>query len=166
MSRVFILTVSFVYRPPNCGIAVPVPAKGSSPVLPRDQSDSPVHSNYVPVGVLSFSCPEYPVSSLSWASVVAQLTVDDSGRITGVDLLNGMEGFNNVISKALKAWGFHPAKFDGKSIASKIVIAFVFQPPPEELSFGWTKFRGAGQPSPSLLLTKQVLPSELSTPKA
>lgn len=123
------MTVSFVYRPPNWGIAAPVPPKGFSPVLPPDQSDSSLHGNYVPVGVLSFSYPEYPVNSVSWGSVVVQLTVDGSGRITGVDFLHGMEGFNNLVSKALKAWRFQAATFNGKSIPSKTIIAFVFQPP-------------------------------------
>jgi TonB family protein len=123
------MTVSFVYRPPNWGIAAPVPPKGFSPVLPPDQSDSSVHGNYVPAGVLSFSYPEYPVNSLSWGSVVVQLTVDGSGMITGVDFLHGMDGFNNLVSKALKAWRFQPATFNGVSITSKTVIAFVFQPP-------------------------------------
>jgi TonB family protein len=123
------MTVSFVYRPPNYGIAAPVPPKGFSPVLPPDQSDPSVRGNYVPVGVLSFSYPEYPVNSLSWGSVVVQLTVDGSGMITGVDFLHGMERFNNLVSKALKAWRFQAATFNGKSITSKTIIAFVFQPP-------------------------------------
>lgn len=123
------MTMSFVYRPPNYGIAAPVPPKGFSPVLPPDHSDPSVHCTYVPVGVLSFSYPEYPVNSLSWGSVVVQLTVDGSGMITGIDFLHGMEGFNNLVSKALKAWRFQPATFNGKSIMSKTIIAFVFQPP-------------------------------------
>jgi TonB family protein len=123
------MTVSFVYRPPNYGIAAPVPPKGFSPVLPPDHSDPSVHCNYVPAGVLSFSYPEYPVNSLSWGSVVVQLTVDGSGRITGIDFLHGMDEFNNLVSKALKAWRFQPATFNGVSITSKTVIAFVFQPP-------------------------------------
>jgi TonB family protein len=117
------MTVSFLYRPPNYINAGP---KGFSPVLP--QSDS-AHGNYVPVGVLSFAYPEYPVNSVVSGSVVVQLTVDGSGDVKGVDFLHGMQNFNNLVSDALKNWRFQAATFNGKPITSMTVIAFVFQPP-------------------------------------
>jgi TonB family protein len=117
------MTVSFLYRPPNyTNLGVP---KGFSPVLP--QSDS-AHG-YVPVGVLSFAYPEYPVNSVAWGSVVVQVTVDGSGDVKGVDFLHGMQNFNNLVSDALKNWRFQAATFNGKPITSMTVIAFAFQPP-------------------------------------
>jgi TonB family protein len=123
------MTVSFLYRPPTGGLASAVPPKDFSPVLPPDQSESSEHRNYVPVGVLSFAYPEYPVNSVASGSVVVQLTVDSSGEVKGVDFLHRMEGFNSFVSEALKKWRFQAATFNGKSITSKTVIAFAFQPP-------------------------------------
>jgi TonB family protein len=117
------MTVSFLYRPPNYGNATAVPPKQFSPVVPTE------HDNYVPIGVLSFAYPAYPVNSVAWGSVVVQVTVDNSGEVKGVDFLHGMDVFNNFVSDALKKWRFQAATLAGKSITSKTVIAFVFQPP-------------------------------------
>jgi TonB family protein len=123
------MTVSFLYRPPTGGLSSAVPPKDFSPVLPPDQPESSEHDNYVPVGVLSFAYPEYPVNSVASGSVVVQLTVDSSGEVKGVDFLHRMEGFNSFVSEALKKWRFQAATFNGKPITSKTVIAFAFQPP-------------------------------------
>jgi hypothetical protein len=123
------MTVSFVYRPANNGIAAAVPPKGFSPVLPPDQSESAARGNYVPVGVLSFAYPEYPANSVAWGSVVVQLTVDGSGAVKDVDFLHRMEGYNSLVSDALKKWRFQAATFNGKPITSKTVVALVFQTP-------------------------------------
>jgi TonB family protein len=123
------MTVSFVYRPSNYGRVAAVPPKDFSPVLPPDRSESSAHGNYVPVGVLSFAYPEYPANSVAWGSVVVQLTVDDSGAVKDVDFLHRMEGFNSLVSDALKEWRFQAATFNGKPFTSKTVIAFVFQTP-------------------------------------
>ena len=117
------MTVSFIYRPPNYGNATAVPPNQFSPVVPIE------HDNYVPVGVLAFAYPAYPVNSVAWGSVVVQVTVDNSGEVKGVDFLHGMEVFNNFASDALKKWRFQAATLNGKPITSKTVIAFAFQPP-------------------------------------
>jgi TonB family protein len=117
------MTVSFLYRPPNYGNATAVPPKQFSPVVPT------AHDNYAPIGVLSFAYPAYPVNSVAWGSVVVQVTVDNSGKVKSVDFLHGMDVFNNFVSDALQKWRFQAATLEGKSITSKTVIAFVFQPP-------------------------------------
>jgi len=124
------ITVSFVYCPSNYGIGGPVPPKHFSPVLPPNQSEPSEHDNYVPIGVLSFAYPEYPVNSVASGSVVVQLTVDSSGHVKGVDFLHGMQIFNNFVSDALKNWSFQAATLNGKPVTSKTLIAFAFQPPP------------------------------------
>jgi len=123
------MTVSFVYRPANNDRVGAVPPKDFSPVLPADQSESTAHGNYVPVGVLSFTYPPYPANSVAWGSVVVQFTVDGSGAIKDVDFLHPMEGFNSLVSDALKKWRFQAATFNGRPITSKTTIAFVFQTP-------------------------------------
>jgi hypothetical protein len=120
-------TVSFLYRPPNY-TNLGVPPKGFSPVLPSEQSDS-ARGNYVPVGILSFAYPEYPVNSVVSGSVVVQLTIDGAGDVKGVEFLHSMENFNKFVSVALKQWRFQAATFNRKPITSKTVIAFAFQPP-------------------------------------
>jgi hypothetical protein len=123
------MTVSFVYRPPNYGNAAAVAPASFSPVLPPEQPEFSEHGNYVPVGILSFAYPAYPVNSVAWGSVVVQLTVDDSGGVKAIQFLHGMAGFNNLVSDTLNKWRFRAAILDGKPVTSKTVIAFVFQTP-------------------------------------
>jgi TonB family protein len=123
------MTVSFVYRPPNYGNAAAVAPTNLTPVLPPGQSTSSARDNYVPVGILSFAYPAYPVNSVAWGSVVVQLTVDGSGDVKAVEFLHGMAGFNNFVSDALKKWRFQAATFNGKPVTSKTVVAFIFQTP-------------------------------------
>jgi TonB family protein len=121
------MTVSFLYRPPNY-TNLGAPPKGFSPVLPSDQPES-AQDKYIPVGILSFAYPDYPVNSVISGSVVVQVTVDSSGDVKGVEFLHGIKIFNNFVSAALKQWRFQAATLNGKPITSKIVIAFAFQPP-------------------------------------
>jgi hypothetical protein len=123
------VTVSFVYRPPDYGPAAAVPPKDFSPVIPPEAPDDREHDGYVPVSILSFAYPDYPVNSLASGSVVAQVTVDESGVMKNVDFLHEMANFNGLVSGALKKWRFQPATFKGKPITSKTVVAFVFQTP-------------------------------------
>lgn len=124
------LTAVFVYRPPNYGSAGAVPPKHFSPVIPPDRSDREQKSDYIPVGILSFDYPEYPIKSVAWGSVVVQVTVSDSADVTDVEFLHTMAGFDGLVRQALTKWRFQPATIDGTPVTAKIVIAFVFQIPP------------------------------------
>ena len=124
------LTAVFVYRPPNFGIVAAVPPKDFVPVIPPTQTDADGKSDYVPVGVVSFDYPEYPVNSIAWGSVIVQVTVNEAGKVLNVTFLHSMAGFNHLVTDALKKWHFQPATFKTKPVTANIVIAFVFQTPP------------------------------------
>src|SRR5260370_34988972 len=94
------MTVSFVYRPPNYGNAAAVAPKVFVPVLPADQSESSGQGNFVPVGILSFAYPAYPVNSVAWGSVVVQLTGEYSGAGEPVGFLTMMPGVKSLCSAA------------------------------------------------------------------
>jgi TonB family protein len=122
------LTVAFVYRPANYGAAGAVPPKDFAPVIPPAHSDDG-SDNYVPVGILSFAYPDYPINSVVWGSVLVQATVDSAGDVKDVKLLHGMVNFNSFAQEALKRWRFRAGTLRGKPVTSKIVVAFIFQPP-------------------------------------
>jgi outer membrane biosynthesis protein TonB len=118
------LTVTFVYS--RTGFSS-TPSANFSAVIPPP--DSGKRGGYIPLGILSFAYPEYPLQSVASGSVVVQLTVDASGDVTGVDFLYGPEIFTKVVTQVLPKWKFQAADFKDKPIASKTVIAFIFQPP-------------------------------------
>jgi TonB family protein len=123
------MTVAFVYRPPNYGDAGALPPKDFAPVIPGDQSDRKQGTEPIPVGILSFSYPEYPVYSTAWGSVIVQLTVDGSGDVTDVKFPHKMSGFDTLVRQAVKKWRFQPASIKGTRVTAHVVIAFVFQAP-------------------------------------
>jgi TonB family protein len=122
------MTVAFVYRPANYGTAGAVPPKDFAPVIPSAPSDGG-DDDYVPVGILSFAYPDYPVNSVVWGSVLVQAAVDTAGEVKDVRLLHGMAPFNSFAQEALKKWRFRAGTLRGKPVTPKIVIAFIFQPP-------------------------------------
>ena len=122
------LTVAFVYRPANYSTFGAVPPKDFAAVIPPAPSDGGKH-DYVPVGILSFAYPDYPVNSVVWGSVLVQATVDTAGEVKDIKLLHGMAPFNSFAQEALKKWRFRAGTLRGKPVTSKIVIAFIFQPP-------------------------------------
>jgi hypothetical protein len=126
--RVSRLSVAFVYRPANYPTFGAVPPKDFTPVIPPAQSDDD-GEDYVPVGILSFAYPDYPVNSVVWGSVLLQATVDGAGDVKNVDVLHRMANFNSFALGALKNWRFRGAAVRGRPVTSKIVVAFIFQPP-------------------------------------
>jgi TonB family protein len=123
------MTVAFVYRPGTLPTFGAAPTEGFTPVIPSAHADD-AGKDYVPVGILAFAYPEYPVNSVASGSVVLQATVDDTGNVKNVDVLHGMANFNRFARGALKNWQFQGATAGGKSVTSNIVVAFIFQAPP------------------------------------
>jgi TonB family protein len=123
------MTVAFVYRPANYPTFGAVPPKDFRPVVPSAQSDDG-SEDYAPVGIESFAYPDYPINSVVWGSVLLQATVDSAGDVKSVAVLHGMANFNRFAKGALKNWRFRAATLHGRSVTSKVVIAFIFQPPP------------------------------------
>jgi TonB family protein len=121
------LTIAFVYRPANYPTFGAVPPKDFAPVIPTPSDASDDGS--VPVGILSFAYPDYPINSVVWGSVVLQATVDSAGDVKDVEVLHGMVNFDSFAKAALKQWRFLSGTLRGRPITSKIVIAFIFQPP-------------------------------------
>lgn len=122
------LTAVFVYRPPNFDIVPAEPPKDFVPVIPPRQTDDHQKSDYVPVGIVAFNYPEYPVNSIARGSVIVQVTVNEAGKVVHVTLLHSMAGFNHLVTDVLGKWQFRAATLEGKPITAPAVIAFVFQP--------------------------------------
>ena len=121
------LTVAFL-QPPTIYIGIrAVPPKDFVPVIPPDHSNG--GSQFVPVGILSFDYPDYPVNSVAWGSVVVQVTIDSAGEVKDVNVLHGKAGFNDFALDTLKKWRFRAATLRGKPVTSKAVVAFIFQTP-------------------------------------
>lgn len=123
------MTVAFVYRPGNLPTFGAAPTEGFTPVIPSGHADD-ASKDFVPVGILAFAYPDYPVNSVASGSVVLQATVDGDGNVKNVGVLHAMANFNRFAKSALKNWRFQAATLGGTPVTSNVVVAFIFQPPP------------------------------------
>jgi Gram-negative bacterial TonB protein C-terminal len=124
------MTAVFVYRPRNNGPAVALLRKDFKPVLAHRSPHGDGAIDYVPVGIVSFAYPDYPVNSAAWGSVVVQVT---AGKADGIEILRGMEPFNDLAIHALRNWRFQAATVNGKAVSAKLPIASIFQTPTPSL---------------------------------
>jgi len=122
------MTVIFVYRPRNSGFAQAIPPEDFKPVLPEPRADS-ADPDYVPPGIVSVSYPKYPVNSVTAGSVIIQVTVGPAGNVEATDVLRAMGPFTALAVDAVGKWQFQAAMLRGRSVESKLAVAFLFQPP-------------------------------------
>lgn len=71
----------------------------------------------------------YPLNSVVSGTVVLELSLDDTGKITDIRVVKGIASLTEPAKQSARQWSFQPAKFDGKPVPSKIDVAFSFVPP-------------------------------------
>ncbi|MGB6430263.1 MAG: energy transducer TonB [Candidatus Acidiferrales bacterium] len=125
------MTVVFLVRPPMYFASQIPPPRNFKPVLPEAREDS-ADPDYAPAGIISVAYPNYPVNSSTFGSVIVQVTVGPAGDVVATKVLRQMSGpgpFTALSTDALAKWQFQAATLRGKPVASKLAIAFVFEPP-------------------------------------
>jgi len=95
--------------------------------LPPTQSGVPTAQPFLPARIDSGSFASYPARSISWGTVVLDLTVGKTGNVGNVVLARGVASLTREAMNAVETWRFRPATFQGQPIHSKTVVAFVFQ---------------------------------------
>lgn len=82
-----------------------------------------------PPTVVSAAEAIYPLQSIAWGTVVLEVSLDDTGKITDVRVVRGIPSLTEPAVRSARQWKFQPAKLDGKPIPSKVPVAFSFVPP-------------------------------------
>jgi hypothetical protein len=116
------INVQLVFNPANLGgqtLQVP-------PVAP---TPPPNPAGYLPAEVAAASYAVYPVNSVAAGAVVLDVTIDKHGDIKNVGVIRDVPSLTQPAIAAVKSWTINAATFNGKGIASKLVVAFVFRPP-------------------------------------
>jgi outer membrane biosynthesis protein TonB len=119
-----VLPISVVFDPFNPG-----GVGYSSQTIPISQATSGASADYVPPQITAASYATYPAMSVSSAAVVLDVVVGSSGKVAKVHIVRGVQSLTPQATKALKAWKFSAATFQGTPISSHVVIAFVFPSP-------------------------------------
>lgn len=84
---------------------------------------------YEPPDVVTAVEAVYPLQSVVSGTVVLEVALDDTGKITDIRVVRGIASLTEPAERSVRQWKFQPAKFDGKPVSSKIVVAFSFVPP-------------------------------------
>ncbi len=74
--------------------------------------------------------PEYPRDAFEariQGTVLVEAVIDAKGRVTKVRVLESVPGLDEAAVKALKKWRFHPARKDGKPVATIIHAPVKFE---------------------------------------
>ena len=98
-------------------------------VLPVAATPPPSPAGYLPPEVAAASYATYPANSVAWGAVVLDVTIDKDGNIKKVGVIRDVASLTQPSIAAVKSWTINPATFNGKGIAAKLVVAFVFRPP-------------------------------------
>jgi len=96
-------------------------------IFPMSDSGADATSGFFPPGILSVAYSDYPASTIAMGATVLQLNVTSDGTPGDVQVVRDLgSNFAALTAKAARAWEFQPALFNGKPVASKVAIAFVF----------------------------------------
>lgn len=85
--------------------------------------------DFQPPQVISTVEPSYPANTVAGGTVVLKVTLNPSGQIEDVHVLQGAKGFTQQAMEAIRKWKFKPASFDGEPVAASIPVAFSFSQP-------------------------------------
>lgn len=97
-------------------------------LTPQRPHASP-HVQFDPPSIVSSVEAAYPLHSIASGTVVFELALDESGAITSVRVIHGIASLTEPAERSVQRWKFQPAHFEGKTVASKIAVAFTFVPP-------------------------------------
>lgn len=92
----------------------------------KEQKTSP---QFEPPQIVATVEPAYPVNTVTGGTVVLKVTVNSSGEITDVRVLQEAKGFTQQAIEAVKKWKFEPATLDGRPVTASIPVAFSFSQP-------------------------------------
>jgi TonB family protein len=82
-----------------------------------------------PPSVVTAAEAVYPLQSVVSGTVVLELSLNEAAKITDIRVVKGIASLTQPAEQSVRQWSFQPAKLDGKSVPSKIVVAFSFVPP-------------------------------------
>jgi TonB family protein len=85
-------------------------------------------SSFTPARVQSSPFGNFPYGSRAAGVVVLDVTVDERGQVTGIETLEDVDPFGDVLRSAVSSWTFEPARYEGEPVEHPILVAGLFRP--------------------------------------
>ena len=102
---------------------------GLSVGLGTVQEKKPEPPQFDPPTVTSAAEAIYPLQSVASGTVVLEVSLDETGKITDVRVVRGIPSLTESAERSIQQWKFRSALLDGKPVQSKMAVAFSFVPP-------------------------------------
>ncbi|MFZ3333308.1 MAG: energy transducer TonB [Candidatus Acidiferrales bacterium] len=119
-----VLPVSVVFNPFNPG-----GVGNPSQTISLSQTTPAAAAGYNPPQITAASYATYPVDSIASGAVVLDVTIGTTGKVAKVRVVRDVQSLTPQATKAVKAWTFGPATYQGTPTDSHMGIAFVFPSP-------------------------------------
>ena len=117
-----VVRVNVAFNPYNPS-GVGLPGESLQPVVGGG------NGNFQPAGLTKANYAMYPPNTVSSGTVVLQVHVGHDGKVHGAIVVRGKGALSGAATAAAKTWVFTPAMYQGKAVASDVVVAFVFATP-------------------------------------
>lgn len=116
--------ISVVFNPFNPGnVSLP------NPPVPKPENVGGMNGVFQPADVKTGQYAVYPANSVAFGTVVLDVKVGADGSVAGIKALRGTGALADAATKAVQGWVFVPAKYGGRAVKSRAVVAFVFVMP-------------------------------------
>lgn len=93
------------------------------------QEAGAAQARFDPPSVVSAAQAIYPLDSVASGTVVLEVSLDETGKITGVRVVQGIPSLTVEAQRSIRKWRFRPARLNGENVPSKFSAAFTFVPP-------------------------------------
>jgi TonB family protein len=77
----------------------------------------------------SVEVPPYPPNAVGSVGVLVEVTVSESGGVSGVRIVGETSGFDDAALSAARSWSFRPASRGGSRVEAQAYLLFVFRQP-------------------------------------
>jgi TonB family protein len=79
--------------------------------------------------LLSAGLGAVPWSTQSGGIAAYDVRLDESGSVTGADIVQDVAPYGELLGAALPAWRFEPAREEGRPVPSRVLVLGFFRPP-------------------------------------
>ena len=117
------ITVAVTFNPQS----VTFPPVALTPLIHQDD-EARIQSAFQPPEVTWATFPSTLTSAVG--AVVLEVTVDEKGESQETKILRELAPHTEGAVRAVGDWEFMPATLNGKPVKAKVILAFVFPPPP------------------------------------
>jgi hypothetical protein len=117
------IPVAVTFRPPGYAAVVPLP-----PLIP--QSEAAIQAAFQPAEITRAAFPKYPDNTVVSGAVILEARLSENGEVEELKVLRDLPPLTDEARIAAKDFHFVPAAYNGSSVRSTAMLAFVSQPVP------------------------------------